>query len=195
MADPIQNLVKRYDELVSDIIGHLETLATDLKNEKSLAKKGRRINIYELHMNKKMELLAKKSEVEKAHEQGSGVTDDQKNKIISKYEAFENLIGQEMKLESGGAVTYESEQTRIAEEITAIDKLLNHIKENTSNKNKRFNLNTGKIQAEIARIDRAIISRELEQERTRKHNELKTKIHRSAGNLLKDINRALSHGP
>ena len=84
MADPIKNLVKRYDELVSDIIGHLKNLLDDLKNEKESLNKERRIDIYDLYEGKKMELLDKKNEVVENHKNKRGVKDDQKKKNYKK---------------------------------------------------------------------------------------------------------------
>ena len=194
MADPIKNLVKRYDELVSDIIGHLKNLLDDLKNEKESLNKERRIDIYDLYEGKKMELLAMKNKVVNNPENGGGVTDEQKNKIIRSYEAFEKLIDQEMKLDTQDAVTYKSEQERVAEEIKAIGRILDYIKKNTGNSYKRFNLNTSGIQTEIRRVDKAIISRELEKERTIKHTELKIKINNEAKTLLNSINNLLNQG-
>jgi len=194
MADPIKNLVKRYDELVSDIIGHLKNLLDDLKNEKESLNKERRIDIYDLYEGKKMELLAMKNKVVNNPENGGGVTDEQKNKIIRSYEAFEKLIDQEMKLDTQDAVTYKSEQERVAEEIKAIGRILDYIKKNTGNSYKRFNLNTSGVQTGIIRVGKAIISRELEKERTIKHTELKIKINNEAKTLLNSINNLLNQG-
>ena len=194
MANPIKNLEKRYDELVSDIIGHLKNLLDDLKNEKESLNKERRIDIYDLYEGKKMELLAMKNKVVNNPENGGGVTDEQKNKIIRSYEAFEKLIDQEMKLDKQDAVTYKSEQERVAEEIKAIGRILDYIKKNTGNSYKRFNLNTSGVQTGIIRVGKAIISRELEKERTIKHTELKIKINNEAKTLLNSINNLLNQG-
>jgi len=194
MANPIKNLEKRYDELVRDIIGHLKNLLADLNKEKESLNKERKMNIYDLYESKKMELLAKKNEVVENHKNKGGVTDEQKNNIIRSYEAFEKLIDQEMKLDKQDAVTYKSEQERVAEEIKAIGRILDYIKKNTGNSYKRFNLNTSGIQTEIRRVDKAIISRELEKKRTIKHTKLKNKINKEAETLLDSINKLLKQG-
>ena len=194
MANPIKNLEKRYDELVRDIIGHLKNLLADLNKEKESLNKERKMNIYDLYESKKMELLAKKNEVVENHKNKGGVTDEQKNNIIGSYEEFEKLIDQEMKLDKQDAVTYKSEQERVAEEIKAIGRILDYIKKNTGNSYKRFNLNTSGIQTEIRRVDKAIISRELEKKRTIKHTKLKNKINKEAETLLDSINKLLKQG-
>lgn len=195
MADPIKNLLKRYDKLVSNIIGHLKNLLDDLKNEKESLNKERRIDIYDLYEGKKMELLAKKNEVVENHKNEGGVTDKQKKNIIRSYEAFEKLIDQEMKLDKQDAVTYQSEQERIENEITVIDWLLDYIKKNTSNREKRFNLNTRAMQDKIVKVYGSIISGEKEEERTKEHKKLEKQIENTAKKLLRNINKLLEQGP
>ena len=191
-TDPVKNLEKRYDDLVNDIIGELEALIKDLRYEKVNIRRSLRVDIKKLHEEKMQVILDKRNELEEAHSKGGyGIEKIHIDEAKKNHEKFEDLLKEEMTLDSGEVITLQSEEKRIEKDIVLIYNLRIYIEKNTNNKGNRFKLDTAEMQRLIKRVYNNIASRKQEEERAEKHEEMKKTIESDAKEIIKRLDEML----